>query len=410
MLRASASGVAVIVGADRVRAMTYDFDTQLSLRGRHVTKYDAIEKVFGVDGADVIPMWIADMDYAAAPAIKAALQAEIDLGFTGYFGVPDPVNRAVADWYASRHGWEVDPGWVRYTHGVISGFGDVIATFSAPGDAVIVFSPVYHAFYRQIEAMGREVVESPLVERDGRFEMDFETLQTALTGREKIVTFCSPHNPGGRIWEASEIVALAEFCARNDLILISDEIHMDLTFPGVNFTPTAVAAPDHLDRLVVLTAASKGFNVAGGETGLLLAPDAGVRTKLDRVILDRESSPNRFGMAIVRAAFEECGDWSDAVRAYLAENFALFSDRLNALPGVNVMPMQSTYLTWVDFSALGIPDKDLMGRLLGAKVAPSPGAQFGSGGEGHMRFNVALPRPTLMTAIERIEQAFADLQ
>jgi cystathionine beta-lyase len=390
--------------------MTYDFDTQLSLRGQHVTKYDAIEKVYGIDGTDVIPMWVADMDFAAAPAIRAALQKQVDLGFTGYFGVPDPVNHAVANWYKTRHGWDVDPDWVRYTHGVVSGFGDVIAAYSAPGDAVILFSPVYHAFYRQIEAMGREVVESPLVERDGRFEMDLEALQAALTGREKIVTFCSPHNPGGRIWEASEIKALAEFCARNDLILISDEIHMDLTFPGVAFTPTAVAAPDHLDRLVVITAASKGFNVAGAETGLLLAPDAGVRAVLDRVMLDRESTPNRFGMAIVRAAFDESGDWSEAVRGYLAENFALFEARINAIPGVSVMPMQATYLTWVDFSALGMTDTVLLDRLLGAKVAPNPGTQFGSGGEGRMRFNLALPRPTLMTAIERIEQAFADLQ
>ena len=390
--------------------MTYEFDTQLPLRGRHVSKYDNMGKVYGVDDPDMIPMWVADMDFAAAPAIRAALQAEIDLGYVGYFGNPGPVNEAVANWYKSRHGWEFDPGIVRYTHGVVSGYGDVIATFSEPGDGVIVFAPVYHAFYRQIEAMGRQVVESPLVERDGQFHMDLAALQSALTGRERIVTFCSPHNPGGRIWQADEIRELAALCAKNDLILISDEIHMDLAFPGVAFIPTAVAAPEHLDRLVVLTAASKGFNVAGGETGLLLAPDAGVRAKVDKVILDRESSPNRFGMAIVRAAFAESGDWSDAVRAYLAENFRIFAERMNAIPGVSVMPMQATYLTWVDFSDLGMPDKELLERLLTAKVAPNPGTQFGTGGEGHMRFNLALPRPTLLDAIGRIERAFTDIQ
>lgn len=390
--------------------MTYDFDIQLPLRGRHVSKYDNMGKIYGVDDPDMIPMWVADMDFAAASAIRAALQAEIDLGYVGYFGNPGPVNEAVANWYAARHGWAVDPGIVRYTHGVVSGYGDVIATFSEPGDGVIVFAPVYHAFYRQIEAMGRVVVESPLIKRDGQFHMDLAALQSALTGREKIVTFCSPHNPGGRIWDAEEIKELAAFCARNDLILISDEIHMDLTFPGVSFIPTAVAAPEHLDRLVVLTAASKGFNVAGGETGLLLAPDAGVRAKVDKVILDRESSPNRFGMAIVRAAFGESGDWSDAVRAYLAENFRIFAERLNAIPGVSVMPMQATYLTWVDFSSLGMSDKELLDRLLTAKVAPNPGTQFGTGGEGHMRFNLALPRPTLLMAIDQIEAAFVDVQ
>ncbi|MCV6591808.1 MAG: PatB family C-S lyase [Silicimonas sp.] len=390
--------------------MDYDFDTPLPLRGRHVSKFDNIAKVYGTDDPEVIPMWVADMDFAAAPAITAALQAEVDLGFAGYFGNPEPVSAAVADWYAARHGWSLDPAWVRYTHGVVSAYGDVIAGCSEPGDGVIVFSPVYHAFFRQIEAMGRVVVESPLVLSGGRFEMDLEALEASLTGKERIVTFCSPHNPGGRIWEPSEIKALADFCARHDLTLISDEIHMDLTFPGVGFTPTAVAAPEHLDRLVVITAASKGFNIAGAETGLLIAPDAGLRAVLDRVILDRESSPNRYGMAMLRAAFGESGDWSEAVRGYIAENYRIFAERINGLPGVSVMEMQATYLAWVDFNGLGMSDKDLLDRVIGAKVAPNPGTQFGAGGSGHLRFNLALPRPSLMKAIAQLEAAFTDIQ
>ncbi len=390
--------------------MTHDFDNQLELRGTHATKYDKLGQVFGVDDPDMIPMWVADMDFAAAPAVRAALQAEVDRGYIGYFGVTEPVDRAVADWYRDRHGWDVDPTWVRYTHGVVSGFGDAIAAFSEPGDGIILFAPVYHAFYRQAEAMGRVVVESPLTLRDGVFHMDLATLAGQLTGNEKIITFCSPHNPGGRIWSAEEIADLAAFCAEHDLMLISDEIHMDLTFPGVGFTPTAVAAPEHLDRLVVLTAASKGFNIAGGETGLMLIPDDGLRTKMDRVLLDRESSPNRFGMAMTRAAFSEAEDWSKSVRAYLADNFRMFAERLNALPGVSVMPMEATYLSWVDFNALGMSDKELLDRLLSAKVAPSPGTQFGTGGSGYMRFNLALPQATLDEAIRRIEAAFCDLQ
>lgn len=390
--------------------MTYDFDTQLELRGTHATKYDKMGQVYGVDDPEMIPMWVADMDFAAAPAIRAALQAEIDRGYIGYFGVTDPVDQAVADWYKTRHGWQVDPTAVRYTHGVVSGFGDTLAAFSAPGDAIILFAPVYHAFYRQAEAMGRTVLESPLVLRDGVFHMDLEALAEQLTGKEKLLTLCSPHNPGGRIWSAEEIRQVAAFCAAHDLVLISDEIHMDLVFPGDRFVPAAVPASEHLDRLVVLTAASKGFNIAGGETGLMIVPDAGLRKVMDKVLLDRESSPNRFGMAMTRAAFAEAGDWSDAVRAYLAENFRIFESRLNALPGVSVMPMQSTYLSWVDFSALGMSDKELLDRLLAAKVAPSPGTQFGTGGSGHMRFNLALPKSTLETAIGRIEQAFSDLQ
>ncbi len=390
--------------------MSYNFDEQLVLRGTHASKYDNVKKVFGVDDPDIIPMWVADMDFPAAPAIRAALQVEIDRGYFGYFANPEPASQAVAGWYSNRHGWDVDPACVHYTHGVVSGYGDVIAAFSAPGDAVIVFPPVYHAFYRQVEAMGRSVLESPLVLKDGMFHMDLDALAKALTGREKILTFCSPHNPGGRIWTADEIRAVAKFCADHDLILISDEIHMDLVFPGASFLPTGVAAPDCKNRLVVLTAASKGFNIAGGETGLMLVPDDGLRARVAKVLSDRESTPNRFGMAMTLAAFSESGDWSGAVRAYLAENFRIFAERMNALPGVSVMPMQSTYLTWVDFSPLGMTDKELMDRVLAAKVAPSPGTQFGTGGAGHLRFNVALPRPTLLEAISRIEAAFSDLQ
>ena len=391
--------------------MNFDLDTTPPLRGAHASKYDNIERVFGTSDPDVIPMWVADMDFAAAPAIRAALQAEVDRGYFGYFGNPGPMNNAVASWYNRRHGWDVDPSWVRYTHGVVNGFGDVLAAYSEPGDGVIVFAPVYHAFYRQANAMGREIVESPLRIEDGRFVMDLEVLSASLKGNEKILTLCTPHNPGGRIWSAGEIRQVVDFCTKHDLLLISDEIHMDLAFPGAKFLPTAVAAPECVDRMVVLTATQKAFNIAGGETGIAIIPDAAVRRKMDAVMHDREATPNRFGMVMLKAAFTECDDWIDAVQAYLAENFRLFADRMNALPGVSVMAMQSTYLSWVDFSGTGISDTDLLKRLVTeAKVAPSPGPQFGTGGTGHMRFNVALPRATLEEAIGRIEKAFADLQ
>ncbi|MDD9979619.1 MAG: pyridoxal phosphate-dependent aminotransferase [Boseongicola sp.] len=391
--------------------MDFDFDTQLELRGTHCSKYDGIEKMFGVDGEGVIPMWVADMDFPAAPAIRAALQVELDRGYFGYFTNPTPVSQSVADWYQRRHGWSFDPEAVRYTHGVISGYADVLAAYSEPGDAVITFSPVYHAFFRKLRAMGRTALQCPLVERDGIFHMDLDMLSGMLTGNEKIMTLCSPHNPGGRIWSADELKAVADFCAAHDLILISDEIHMDLCFPGAKFTPIGIAAPEHMDRTVVLNAASKAFNIAGGETGLAIIPDEKMRRKLDAVMMDRESSPNRFAMMMIKAAFTECDDWIDAAREYLAENFRIFAERMSALPGVRVMDMQSTYLSWVDFTDLGMSDAELIKRLVTeAKVAPSPGTQFELGGTGHMRFNLALPRPTLLEAISRIERAFSDLQ
>lgn len=391
--------------------MEFEFDNPPSQRGRNTSKYDGLNSVFGYDAPDMIAMWVADMDFAVAPAIQDAMREEIDYGYMGYFSQPQKVNTSVANWFRERHGWDMEPDWVRYTHGVISGFADVIDTYSQPGDGVICFTPVYHAFFRQIAAMGRVVVESPLVLRDGQYHMDLDALGGSLTGREKIVTLCSPHNPCGRIWTADEIRALAGFCAQHDLIMISDEIHMDLTFPGVKQIPAAVAAPEHVDRIVVLTAASKAFNIAGLETGFMILPTADMRAKFAPTILDRDSSPNRVSIAAIRGAYEQGGPWLDAVRAYIAENFQILSDRLDALPGVSVMPMQATYLAWADFTGTGMGDKELMDRVLKqAHVAPSPGTQFRTGGEGHLRFNVAMSRAKLIEAMDRIEAAFSDLQ
>ncbi|MBT8414896.1 MAG: PatB family C-S lyase [Boseongicola sp.] len=391
--------------------MAFDFDTLLPLRGMHTSNYDNIKRTYGVDDPDAIAMWVADMHFKAAPVILDALRDEIEWGYCGYFANTAPADEALAAWLKERHDWEIDPSWVRYTHGVISGYGDVISAYSEPGDGVIVFSPVYHAFFRQIEAMGRQVVESPLVIENGRFEMDLEGLAASLKGHEKIVTLCSPHNPGGRIWSVEELRALTDFCAAHDLILISDEIHMDLTFPGATFVPTVVAAPEHAGRIAVLTAASKAFNVAGAETGIAIYPTAEMRKKLAPVILDRESTPNRYGMAIIKAAFSGGHDWMDAGQAYLAENFRVFKERMDAIPGVSVMDMDATYLTWVSFEGLGMDDAELLKRSVeDAKVIPNPGTQFGIGGSGHMRYNLALPRAKLLEAIERLEAAFKDVQ
>jgi cystathionine beta-lyase len=389
----------------------FGFDTAPTLWGAHTDKFDNVSVAFGVTGRDILPMWVADMDFAAAPAIREAMRAEAERGYFGYWGDTAPVSEAVAGWLHRRHGWTIDPGHVRYTHGVVAGFATTLEAFSAPGEAIIVFSPVYHSFYGKARAMGREIVESPLVLEGGQFRMDLDTLQAKLSGRERVVTLCSPHNPGGRLWTGDEIRDLAAFCARNDLLLISDEIHMDLVFPGHAHMPTAVAAPEALDRLVVLTAASKGFNTAGGETGQVIIPDDALRARYDQAHRSRGGTPNRFGMLMTKAAFTHGDDWSAAVRAYLAGNFALWRDGISALPGVSVMEMTSTYLSWVDFTGTGMADDEVGRRVLSdARIAASAGKVFGTGGEGHMRFNLGTSRGRIREAVDRMQAAFADLQ
>ncbi len=391
--------------------MGFEFDSAPSGRGHHTQKWDDMGRLFGVTAEDAIPMFVADMDFRAAPCILDALRAEVDRGYMGYFGQTERVSAAVVQWMSGRHGWTFDPDILRYTHGVVSGFGTVLDAFSNPGDGVIVFSPVYHAFYGKTRAMGREIVESPMLIREGRFEIDLGALAASLTGHERILVMCSPHNPGGRIWSVEELRAVAAFCEAHDLILLSDEIHMDLTFPDAAHVPTAVAAPESRPRLVTLTAASKGFNTAGGETGFVVIEDDALRARFDLSHKSRGGTPNRFGMIMLEAAFSEGGPWSDAVRAYLADNFAIWRDRIGALPGIEVMDMRATYLSWVDFRNTGCDTDDVRRRLNeDARIVMSPGSQFGTGGAGWHRFNIAMPRARLAEAISRIETAFADLQ
>jgi len=391
--------------------MDFEFDTAPSGKGHFTQKWDDMAPLIGVTAEDAIAMWVADMDFRAAPCIRAALQADLDRGFMGYFAQTDRVSEAVTSWMSGKHGWAFEPSAVRYTHGVVAGFATAVDAFSDPGDSVVLFSPVYHSFYGKLRALGRAVLESPLVLRDGRFEMDLDDLATRLTGRERIVVLCSPHNPGGRVWSAEEIRALAAFCEAHDLILVSDEIHMDLTFPGVAHLPTAVAAPSARSRIVTISAASKGFNIAGGETGFVVIEDESLMARFDVKQKNRGGTPNRFGMLMLRAAFLDGGPWSEAVRAYLAGNFTIWRARISALPGIEVMDMTSTYLSWVDFRGTGCSTSEIDHRFaVDARIAKSPGAAFGTGGEGWNRFNLAMPRPRLEEAIGRIEAAFADLQ
>lgn len=395
--------------------MSFDFDTPLQLRGSHCQKWDNLSVMADTgipdDPTDVISMWVADMDFKAAPPVVDALQEEASRGYFGYFGVPGPVAEAAAAWVDRKHAWTVDPAHMRFTVGVIGGLKIAIEAFTEPGDGVIVFSPVYHAFFRVLSALDRQIVESHLPVEDGRHHMDLEALGNALTGNEKAVILCSPHNPGGRIWTPEELRDLAAFCARHDLLLISDEIHMDLTFPDTVFTPTGLAAPDAMPRLITLTAASKGFNLAGGETGIAIIPDDALRERFDLAVPRYGAGVTRFGMVLTKAAFTHGDAWSAAVRSYIAGNFDLWHERIGAIPGVRSTKMAATYLSWVDFSDTGMSAHEIRQRIASdARIAASPGSQFRGDCATHGRFNLAMPRPLLLEAIERMEHAFADLQ
>lgn len=389
----------------------FDFDEIIDRRGTHCSKWDMMQPLYGVSPEDGLAMWVADMDFRPPAAVTEALRAEVEHGVHGYFGGDGDWKAAVAGWMERRHGWSVDPSWIATTHGLVAGFALCLQAFSAPGDGVILFTPVYHAFSRIIRATGRNLVEAPLVTRGGRYEMDLDALAAVLTGREKVVVLCSPHNPGGRVWTREELAALADFCAAHDLLLVSDEIHHDLVMPGGRHVPMPLAAPDAADRLVMLTAPTKTFNIAGALTGNVIIPDDGLRKRFAAVQLASGGSLNRFGVLAATAAYAGGDAWVDALCGYLSGNAAAFDAGMEAIPGVRSMRLEGTYLAWVDFSGTGMSAAEVQRRVEGdARIAASHGAPFGLGGEGFMRFNIATPRSRVEEAVRRLQAAFADLQ
>jgi len=353
------------------------------------------------------------MDFAAPPGVTEALMAMARRGIYGYYGDTGSWAAAFAKWMQRRHNLEVDPAWVSPTPGVVAGLGLILQAASEPGDEVVVFPPVYHAFRRIIVANERRILDAQLVESNGRYAMDLDALRAKLTPRTRIVFFCSPHNPGGTVWSPEEIRALARFCVEHDLLLVSDEIHCDLVFAGARHTPTLTAAPEIADRLVTTFAATKTFNLAGAHVGACVTTNAALKRAIDaRVMASGLGSYNSFGMIATEAAWRTGDAWLDALLANLTASRELFDRRIEAAaPGARSMRLDSTYLAWVDFSGTGLPPDEVADRVKSrARIFASPGPQFGPGGDSWLRFNFATPRPILEEALGRLDDAFSDLR
>lgn len=389
-----------------------NFDEYTDRRGTNSAKWDAMEKFSGVSPSDGIPMWVADMDFVAAPFLQDAVKHQMEIANYGYFVGLDTYQEATCWWMKNRHKWETDPDWVVTTYGLGNAIAIAIEAFSQPGDKIVTFTPVYHEFRRKIETSERVVVECELTATPDGYQLDIEAWDKQMTGDEKIALFCSPHNPAGRVWTKAEQREIADFCTRHDLLLISDEIHQDLVYSGSEHLPMHVAAPDIEDRLLVLTSASKTFNIAGLRTGQVIIPDAKLRHQFKDRINRLNMQPPLFGIALTRAAYSPEGAvWVDELVKYLDGNRKVFDERINAIPGLKSMPMQATYLSWVDFSGTGMDVAEVNNRITkSARITANQGPTFGKGGENFMRFNIGTQRSRIIEAMERMEAAFSDLQ
>ena len=389
-----------------------DFDEVIDRRGTHSSKWDTMEELYGVSPDSGLSMWVADMDFRAPKIIQEKLRGINSHGIYGYYGDHKEYTNSIKWWMKNRHNWEIDTSWIFTTHGLVNGTGLCIDAFTKPGDGIILFTPVYYQFSNLVESARRKVVECPLKLIDNQYHFDFVTYERNLSGDEKMVILCSPHNPGGRVWTKNELQEVAKFAKKHDLVLVSDEIHHDLVYPNKSHTVMPIADPSVCDRLVMMTATTKTFNIAGAHSGNVIISNPNLRQKFSQRIKALGISPNSFGLFMATAAYSpEGAQWLDELLRYIDGNRVIFDREINKIPGLSSMPLEGTYLAWVDFSGTGMEEEEFIYRVQEkAKIAVNHGSTFGTGGEKFLRFNLATPRTLVVEATKRLKDAFSDLQ
>ncbi len=388
--------------------MQYDFDTPIDRTHTWSIKHDFKKENGKAD--DILPLWVADMDFRSPDSVVEALKKAVDHGIFGYSRADESYFDAVAAWYQKRHHLTLQPEWMTCTPGIVFALSIAVRAFTQEGDAVLIQPPVYHPFSRAILRNKRTLVENPLVLKDGHYEMDLEELeQKVLDEHVKLMILCNPHNPVGRVWTREELTALADICLRHHVYVISDEIHGDFVWQGHEQTPYASISEEACLHSMMCTAPSKTFNLAGMATSNLFIPDPEMRRKFRSELLDvGQENMNRLGLFACRAAYEGGGEWLDQLIGYLAGNLALVRDFCkNRVPQIQLVEPEGTYLAWLDCRELGMTDDELMAFFSDdAKVWLDPGTHSGEQGSGFMRFNLGSSRSVIAQALDRIEAAW----
>ena len=382
--------------------MKYDFDTIIPRRGTNSYKWDTPEE------ENVLPMWVADMDFRTAPTIVEALQRRVAHGIFGYTKVPETYYDAVVRWFENRHRWRIDPRWIIYTNGVVPALSAIIKALAAPSDKIIVQTPAYNCFYSSIRNNGCELSANYLVYRDGRYTIDFDDLETKTADpKAKILLLCNPHNPVGRVWTPEELWRIGDICLHNGVFVVADEIHCELVYEGHDYTPFASLSKRFRQNSVTCVSPSKAFNLAGLQIANIIAADEGVRRRIDRAInINEVCDVNPFGIEATIAAYDEGEPWLLQLLDYLKGNYDFMCDYCREhLPAFPLTKLEGTYLVWMDCGVLGQPSEELEERLVGeSRLWLNAGTMYGAAGEGFMRWNIACPRARLAEALERFTE------
>lgn len=389
--------------------MKYDFDKVIDRRDTDCIKYSFLAE-HGMS-EDTLPLWVADMDFETAPEIRTALEQAAAHGIYGYTGLKDSYYEAVIHWFASRFQWKIEKKWILTTPGVVFALAAAVRAYTQEGDAVLIQRPVYYPFSNVILQNNRRLVNSPLVFKNGHYEMDFEDMERKIVEENvKLYLMCSPHNPVSRVWTKEELLRAAELCKKHDVLMVVDEIHCDFVYPGHVHTSLGTLGETYASRAVICTAPSKTFNLAGLQMSNIIISNPELKKKFtDELNRCAISGGGLFGITACRAAYEHGDSWLEELLKYLEGNISFVREYLkNNVPDVHLVEPEGTYLLWLDFSACGLDDAGLKMRMRKeAKLWLDEGTMFGKEGSGFMRLNIASPRSVVAQAMERIRAVFS---
>ena len=387
--------------------MPVDFDTVPNRRGTNCFKYDFAREMGMPE--DVLPLWVADMDFPTAPAVLERLHTLAEHGIFGYTGVKDAYFSAVHNWYAQRFGWETQRSWLVTTPGVVFAIAIAIRAFTQKGDAILIQQPVYYPFADKVTENDRQLVVNPLILKNGRYEMDFADMERKIADNHvKMLLLCSPHNPVGRVWTKEELLRVGEICQKYGVLVVSDEIHADFTYAGHTHRVFASVKSEFADFTITCTAPSKTFNLAGLQNSNIFIPNRQLWHAYKKELSACGcGGTNCMGMAACQAAYEAGADWLEQLKQYLAGNLAYVRQFLREkLPDIALIEPEGTYLVWLDLRKLGLTEQQQRQLIVqDAKLWLDTGTLFGQGGEGFERINIACPRATIEQAMQRLERA-----
>ena len=356
-------------------------------------------------------MWVADMDFRTAPAIIEALEKRVKHGIFGYVKAPETYYASIIGWFQRRHGLTIEKEWILHTTGVVPALSVIVKSLTAQGDKILIQTPVYNCFFSVVRNNGREIVTNSLIYENGTYHMDFGDLEKkAADPQVKLLLLCNPHNPAGRVWTRQELLRLGEICLRNNVRIIADEIHCELVAPGHKYLPFASLSGEFLQHSVTCTSPSKAFNLAGLQVANIFAADEETRNKINQTLkADELAALNSFAAESLIAAYDNGEEWLDELNRYIHDNYLYLKDFLHRhLPRLTALPLEGTYLAWIDCSATGQTSGEIARRLLEKeKLWINPGSMYGTEGDNFIRLNIACPRTLLTEGLEKIKHCFS---